>query len=587
MIEIGSDLNLILQSKAPEFIMNRVHSWQDGLSSFFEEFEEYANVYRLLDTKSRTRANAFTQTTVGETIRATEALTTSIYRMLTSADPCYEPVSLNWEKDSRALEAAHVQLRYQDHKLRWQRRLLRAVRGTTLFGTAIVETPWIQHSRFGKILYEGLGFTPRSLLQCAFDPNVFYIDESSWVAFLDYYTKDQLLDLAEIDPEHWNPYLIQECLEEGGKAVDSKVQMRRQRAGYKDNDLYEICTYYGRIREIPREDGRLWVVRVMNGSKPIAAYGNPSPTGNLPIKVARYVDFEMEPYGYGVGRLGRLAQRHLDENRKMYMDVARMGLMNMWIKDRMSGIRNSDLKIKPLGIIEADDINKIKPYSPDLNQVNLGMKLEEIYKMEHQGNTGATPNLQAAVTDASATEASIAQNEAIRRVAVIAEDIADSLIREYQQEKHDYNAAWLQTDMFLSLPGMQQPVRANRMTIEKDLEIFVRITTDKDFRPKRLERIERFLQFATSVRNQIPRNIDLGPVFEEWTRALDLPVHRVVLPLEPVPQPTAAEGLAERMRKSQQVAQEFGDEANAVMDEGGVPEMNVESTPVGGVLATP
>jgi len=589
-MKTGSDLDLIVQKKALEQISARVESWQDNFSPFFEEFEEYASFFRLIESSRSSKApNTFTRTRVGETIRATEALTTSIYRMLTSNEPCYDLQNLSMTQSSQTMFNAHLLLRYQDYLIKWRRRLLRSIRNMCLFGTTIVETPYVMKYRFGRLEWEALGFVPRSLLQCAFEPNIIYIEETPWMAFLDYYTEDQLLTKADEDPEHWDPIMIQKAIEEtkNKSTASTKVEERRRKAGYRELPLYEVCTYYGRLKGLPREDQKLWMVRVVNMTVPVYAGPNPSPTGEIPMKVARYLDFELEPYGYGVGRLGRLAQRHMDANRERYMDVATMSLMNMWIKDRLSGIRNSELKIRPLGIIEADDVNGIKPYSPDPNSIQFGLKLEEIFKAEHQGNTGATPNLQAQATGASATESSIAQNEAIRRVSVIAEDAAESLIRDYQMEKHEYNKAWLQMDRFISMPGMEKPSRVNRTSIAAELAVFVKITTDKDFRPERLKGLIQAYQTITSIRQRPNVLLDELPIAEEIFRMLDVSPKKVIRDQNDLAPNSVLNMLIQAKQNAQTGAQEMGGEVAERLNEAGVPGASVADTPVGPTALTP
>ena len=291
---VKTDLDLILSNdKATEQIVSRLADWQDMLSPFFTDMEEYANCYRLIESGKRS-SNQYTQTRVGETIRSTEALTTSIFRMMTSQDPCYDLVSMDGDQSSEELYAAHLQLRYQDEVTKWKKRLLRSVRGCTLFGTQFVETPWIRIERFSQLLYEGLGFVPRSLLLCAFDAHVFDAAETPWIGFIDYLTEDQLLDKAEEDPAHWNPGQIQKAVDlfkVNSSQVSARVGERRQRAGYKDIPIYEIVTYYGRLRDFPREDRRHWCIRFVNEQIVIGAYGNPSPTGKLPFLVGTYLDF--------------------------------------------------------------------------------------------------------------------------------------------------------------------------------------------------------------------------------------------------------------------------------------------------------
>lgn len=567
------------------FIIDRIQRWQSTMAPFFNEFEEYASSYRLLDADplGGNRPSAFSRTRVGETIRSTEALTTSMFRMLTSQDPNFDVINLNGSQKQEQVYATSLQLRHQDVMLKTRRNLLRATRGVTLFGTQIVEEPWItKKNPKGQILYEGLGFVPRSLIQCAFDPNCLMLEMTPWIAFLDYYTKDQLEDMALADPQHWDPAGIAAAVEgaQGGGKTSSYLQQRRQKSGYSETATFEVATYYGRVKDFANPDGRYWCVRVINEAYPISCYSNPHPLGKLPFLSAKYLDFELESYGYGVGRLGRIAQRHMDENRRQYMDIARMSLMNMWIRDRLSGVKTSDLKIKPLGIIDADDVNLIKPFSPDPAGVTMGLKMEEIYRGEFQGNTGATLNLQAGVTDASATEASIAQNEAIRRVSVTAEDIGDSFIREYQLDKHAYNMEYLESDLWLAVTGMEKPVRVNRTTIAPEIDIAIRITTDKDFRPKRIENLLKTLNAATSIRNEQNILVDTTEIWKEVIAALDVNPNKVIRTEDNLSPATVLNFLMKARANAKQAAQEMGPEVAADGGDGGAAMMDTPAGPV-------
>lgn len=588
-----SDLELILAEEAGgrkvlEGITDKVHKWQDALSNFFTEWEEYATAYRLIETTDGKSAQFSTRTRVGEMLRSTEALTTSIFRMMTAADPPYDVLNRNMNQTEEEVYAVWLQLRYQDMVTKWKRKLLRATRGLCLFGTQFIEKPWLSKELGGKTVWEGLGFRPRSLLQCVFDPYVMDLSETPYIAFLDYLTKEQLEANAEEDPQGWNPAQVRLALESstGGQAKsNTHLDARRTKAGYRETPPFEVCTYYGRIPGLPREDGRLWKIRTVNESVIVSAGPNPSPTGELPMEVATYMSFELEPLGIGTGRLGRIAQRHLDENRRRTLDIARMGLMNMWLRDRLSGIVKSDLKIRPLGIVDTDSMDGLKALIPDLRGADLGLKIEEMFKAEMQGNTGATPGLQASVTDASATEASIAQNEAIRRVSVIAEDVAESFVRDYQRSKHEHNMAWLETDLYLSVTGSDKPIRVNRMNMAPEVDIMARVTTDKDFRPKRIDNLLKLYQILTSIRSRPNVFIDDTPIVKELTAALDVNPRAVFRTPDNIAPNTALNVMMAARQNAQTGAQEMGPELEGINGEGGA-NLDTIDSPVGPTLVS-
>src|SRR4029077_15430440 len=57
------------------------------------------------------------------------------------------------------------------------------------------------------------------------------------------------------------------------------------------------------------------------------------------------------------------------------------------------------------------------------------------------------------------------------------------------------------------------------------IEPYVRIVTDKDFRPERVRRMIEALQTITSVRNQLPGdvNVQIMPLVDEIMHALNVP----------------------------------------------------------------
>jgi hypothetical protein len=584
-----NDLELINQESI-DLIKGRVEQWEQKVGNFLNEFEEYANYYRLIEAPRKSKGDGYTRTRVGETIRATEALATSIFRMLTAHEPNFELVNLNGAQNQEQMHASGILMRWQDYNIKYKRSLLRAIRSGCLMGTQIVEHPYTMRSWDGQIIYESLDFVPRSLIQCAFDPGVIFIEKSPWFAFFDYFTEDQLLDKAEQDPEHWDPIAIQKAIDQykgqGGKnkAIDS----RKTRAGYQTTDnVYEVCTYMGRIRGNKREDGRLWHVRLVNLDFPVAAFGNPHPLNEMPVSVASYIDFELEPYGYGVGRLGKKSQLHLDANRERYMDVITMSLFNMWIKHRLSGITNSSLKIRPLGIIDTDDMDGLRPHLPNLNAAQFGMKLEEMLKAEHQGVTGAVPGLQAISTDSSATEAAITQNEGMRRVAVTAEMMGEPFVRDFQKMKHQYNTEYLESDIWLAVSGMEAPVRVNRRRIARDIEVFARVTTDKDFRPKRVETIKEMFATLTSIRNVIPDQVDIIPILKELLLAVDINPQDVIKQMGSLQATSVQDMLKKGMDQAQARAQEFGDQPTSDIGADEVADTAIASTPAGPVRMSP
>jgi hypothetical protein len=159
-----------------------------------------------------------------------------------------------------------------------------------------------------------------------------------------------------------------------------------------------------------------------------------------------------------------------------------------------------------------------------LEGVNFGMLLDKMQKEEFRSTTGASDNLQAMVTEASATESSIAQNEAVRRLSVITENVAETLLREHISKMHENNIEFLDRAFSIAATGRAEQVRVYPGSLARDVEVTTKIVTDKDFRPQRNKDLLQFLQVVTSIRNQNPQmgQVNLAPFVEEFARGVGM-----------------------------------------------------------------
>jgi hypothetical protein len=196
--------------------------------------------------------------------------------------------------------------------------------------------------------------------------------------------------------------------------------------------------------------------------------------------------------------------------------------------NRSANVKGSQMKIKPWGVVEVDgDIDaSIKALRPQLEGVNFGLQLENMMKTEFRSTTGASDSLQAIVTEATATESSIAQTESVRRLSVIAEIFSEPMLREHISKCHENNMTFLDQPFSIAATGrpMQETLRVFPSDFAVDAEVITKITTDKDFRPQRNKDLLQFLQVVTSIRNQNPQmgQVDLKPFVEEFARGIGM-----------------------------------------------------------------
>jgi len=508
-------------------IKEKVDFWRARLSSHLSRFNTYADFYRLIRPARAADLSGFANPQVTETTRAVEAIATFFYRAMTSAQPNFQLLSSNPYASEEDLWTAEQVLIWQQTATQYRRKLLKACRSAALMGTVAVEEPWTVNMPY----FEATDFMPRSLLQVAFDPLCFDISLSPWHAMIDFVTPDQLRDLARRMPDVWDGDAISKSIADSSdvKNVPSEVMARLSNAGYNNyagsgsvSSIMQLVTYYGNL---PGDtSGTEWCVATVNDLATVKFHSNVYK--RRPLSIAHLIEFELEPYGYGVGRIAENTQPEINSNRGRMHDTITFALFNQWLANRSAGLKTSQMKIKPWGVteIDGDPETMIKAFRPQLEGVNFGMQLENMMKQEFRGATGATDNLQALVTEASATEASIAQTEAVRRLSVQAEIFSETMLRDHIAKMHENNLTFLDKPFSIAATGRVDNLKVFPGDLALDVEVQTKIVTDKDFRPQRNKDLLQFLQVVTSIRSQNPQlgQVNLQPFVEEFARSVGM-----------------------------------------------------------------
>lgn len=578
-------------------IKAKVDFWHSRLTSQLYRFNGMADYWRLVKPNRDASLDGFANPQLTETTRAVEAIATFWYRALTSAQPNFQMITQNPAVTQYALYQSEQIIEWQKIALQYNRKLMKGLRSLALFGTLPFEQPWRINQR-----YQGTDFVPRSLLQFAFDPSAYDIDYSGWYAVIDFVTEDVLINLAKEQPDVWDGVAIQNAIDNFKDAgrMPPEVVARLAAAGYysytgptisQASHVYQMVTYYGPLKDNPNPTGKDWCISTINDTEVIRAHD--SSYRSKPYDMVSINEFEMEPYGYGVGRIAEAMQPELNSNRGRMHDCITFGLFNMWIASRMSNIKTTQLRVRPWGVVEVDgDAEGLKAIRPQLEAVNFGVKLEELMKNEFRATTGATDNLQAMVTEATATESSIAQNEAVRRLSVMAEIVSDKVCRRHFSKMHENNLDFLDQPFWLANTGEgKPPMRVFPSQLAQDAEVVMKVVTDKDFRPQRNKDILQFLQIVTSIRNDHPElgQIPVIPWIQELARGVGMNPNMVkgvplpppgMMPGMPGPggpggaPPTAMDKIGAMIKQAQSVrgnAGELGAQAHALATAPGAP----------------
>ena len=594
-------------------VMDKVKDSEKRMNTFYAEMQDYIKSWKIEPRNSGSKKPiGLSNAKSGETHRGTETLATLWLRMLTAQDQFFEGTAeglndFGQEMSELDIYTAEAIILKQLRKSHYKEKLLKGTRSVALFGTVIFEEPWVGLPYGdGTKTFEYTDFQLRSLLQTMFDTTVFDIDMSDFMAVVDYVSKYRLRNMYTIDSETWDRAKIEEQISQYGSNLNlatntwHRIRESKQRMGYEGNDssVMELVSYHGRLdSENPmiqsymesvglQEDPKFidFSVKVLNGESIVQFHVTPYKTWHSRFKVAHYKLFELEPVGYGVGRIGRKSQRELDVTTSRMNDLLLFSLYSIWKVGRFAGLKANQFNIKPWNIVELEDISQLEPIRPDINAIAHALAMQGITREEFRASTGASSNLQAIATKASATEATLTQNEAIRAGSVHAEIISETLLREHIEQMHINNLNLLDDHIWVRVTGENKPRLVNKENLQSNIGFIIKVVTDKDFRPERLQKLLELIQIITSVRNFMPSSMNaLEPTIEEAFRALGMNPR---LLHKPIP---VADQLINALQKQQRIGQNTnllneveGERAGAEAGSGA----NI-STPLGLVPSSP
>lgn len=605
------------KTKIIDEAIDKTRMWETNMYDFFNEWNEIANNFRMIPKTHKNKPSGLFNSVSGETNRAVKTLATSWFRMLTAVDPYFEVypqgldplgMPLN-EEDLYAVRGVLVE---QFRFFKFKQNLYRALTSLAAFGTVIVEEPWMSLP-YGDVTksMEGTGFQLRSLLQTAFNPNVMDIDFSDFIATIDYLDKYNVRQMAYRNDELWDRATVDKLLDERasqGKTnsnthvmqVYGEILKRKQRVGYRDSQdsLIEVINFHGKLdvnnpvfEDYWQSEGRTddirftdWTVGIMDGSNLVRFHPTAYGSWQFVFKTAHTDLFETEPIGYGVGKFGKRIQRELNTTQSRAQDALMMGVYMMHIVGKYAGLKSSQLNIKPFNVIELEDIDQFKQMKTDLSSIAQALAMQGLLKEDFRSITRATSGLQASVTGATATEASLTQNESIRGVSVIAELIAETLMRDHILQAHRNNLVALDSPIAININGSFGVKYGfyNKNNLAHNIGIKISVTTDKDYRPERIKKLLEGIQIASSVRSIFPETVNVVmPLLEEYYRSMGIdPV--LLKAKKPVP-----DMLSERMQRigKSNMQSAVGNEVSGeVADE--MAGTSAVSTPVGDVLGS-
>ena len=561
-----------LMGKVVSEVVEKMEDFEDNHSSFFDVYNEIADHYRMIKKINPKRGKGMSHVTDGEMHRATETLCTVFFKILTAYDPNFYAIAGTAGRVSNEELAAITAVRVeQDRCIGFKRNLLKHLRSVSLFGGGFVDEPWIDNGD-----YEATDFRPKSMLNIYYDRRCRNMDESDFSGTIDYVSRFRLAWLVQNDANNiWNKKGVKATLNESISSTPATYSThlinRLKSAGYNNEDLKGISEYsYYRGYLNCMGDFKEYLVGISNRKHVVKMMVSPFPHGERGLRYTGLVEFENEPLGYGVGNLGLQSHKEILGNRARIHDTVTFNLFNMMKISRYAGVDLSTMQVKPWNCIEMDDIAGMEAIKPDMMGVNFGMRLEDKLKEDFRATVAATGSLQAVSAENTAREAILNSNEAIRRVSVYADVLAESLIRQRNVRAHKNNMKFMSRDMWLNISGREM-VKISPLQIEKSVNFLPKIVTDKDFAPARSRRLIEFLTIMTNptINNSvIPDEVKkvTNSIIKELSRGLELDM---------TPEKTGMDDPRAKMLAVMQLIKNLGG--------GMAPQNNSDGSPVMGV----
>ena len=481
-----------------------------------EPFIRSATEHRTKDTEGLSRnADSITSESV-------ETLAHATFSMLTSADPNFELNSATGFTSPSQLYKNTQLIKQQLQKIEYKRKLLKHLRSVYLNGTAFIYMPYMSFpSGDPDPAFESCDFQHLPLNQVFWSHHCAELEYSNFWGITDVITSSHLDSMAGADQEGlvWNKNEIERAKKESDKSesISNEMKLRLNRLGYSNfSKHWEFITRWGPLDAMG--DGKDYIIGIVNRKFLVRLNPSPYPKGVFPIWPTRYIEMDNDPMGRGVGHQLKHPLKLINSNLNRTSDTITFGNLNMAFVGKYSGIDTKRLRPRPWLTMEVDNPQDYNPIKPDLQSAEMGLKLHEMLLERARNDTGATSTLQAVITEASASEVRIAQNNSMRKVANTSEIFAEPTVRKVVHFLNLNNFMFMDQPVWIRNTGAPRPTLMFPNDLIKNVDVTAKVVTDKDFTPQAIKNGLQLIQILSSVRNMVPGDVDIRPIVQDIVR---------------------------------------------------------------------
>ena len=444
-------------------VLKGVSESDDRLKNWKEKITKWYDLYGMVQRKKN--YDGLATIFVPEILRAVETVTAKIYGMIIGEPDWFEYSGRDGDVDDDGPAVALTRLvAYQMEENHFKSRLMDAIRQLVLTGLCVRKIGWDYQEVTRKIrlasgelvekketIKDTWTFEPVDLLSIGIsDVDVPYndIQKARWIS--EQFIGDKEYAYQKI-VKGWFSSRYEDKLEEESEpnsspSLDFKDR-KLQASGYtsllKKKDQVEYIERWGLVKaewvmsreemdEKGLEDDDMveGVIVIANRKAIMKLEVNPYGHGQKPYVFCPYIPKEGEFAGMGIAQVGETLQEEINDTRNQVMDNKTLILMTMWVKTRVSGIKNQDLRIRPNGVITTNDINGLAPLRPPV-VAGVGTNMEGVAKNDLRESVGAASNLQgiAQAGVGTATESTLINKESVGRINMVAQLFSELILK--------------------------------------------------------------------------------------------------------------------------------------------------------------
>lgn len=557
----GADYDAILAQ-----VDREVRDAEQVLDPWKNRIVKYYELYKMFQSKKHYEGLA--QIFVPEILRAVETIVGNLYSAIVNNNPWFEYEGRTKDEDASA--AAQTQLTmYQMDENGFKHRLMDSLRQMATAGLTVRKVMWdfqqvartkrervkdastqvptdVRSGPNGKpvsytISSKGIfldtvkdhwTFEPVDLLSLLIpDVSIPYNDmqKSPWIAE-QYIVDKQWISqrtrkgwLVSVDPEEYQGEGNSTPTASSSRNLkDNRLRSSGFIVKSAKKDGVEIVERWGLLpakyvydskqledQSLDPEDEIETVLIVANRRAILKLEANPFWHNQKPYLFCPYVPQENEFDGIGVSQIGEKLQEELNDTRNQLMDNKTLNLMCMWLKSRSSGIKNKDLKVKPLGIIPTNDMKGLEALRPPV-LAGLGVNIESVIKNDLRESVGASSNAQgiAQAGVGSATEAAAINAAGAGRNRLTVELYGELVLKPMLIFAEYNNYQFYNHTKTIRIIG-PQGIKLRKLTPEElvgNKDVILRISTDLGSDPA--TRRQQFMQYLTIVQKMQPQEIE-------------------------------------------------------------------------------